>query len=256
MIDLDENIKISRYVDLTKLLDFIQFDRLYFRQLDKYDDVFEGCFPKIIYDLAKCTNLTGRDGVSTNKGSIETTKLIRQSTYVSCWTATESESMAMWNLYGGKNGLCIQTNTSLVMEALRKAPYKNKEESSTILRLISPRVSRIRYVDHLKSNIDFNADEISNYPIVFKNIGFSYEDEIRFFYDMRQQIFGKLHKRLGEGFLLSIDSKSIIEKIIVSPSAEYGFFDNVKKLLSHYDLDNLVEWSSLKNPPYKESEFY
>lgn len=127
MIDLVGNIKISRYLDLTKLLDFVQFDRLYFRQVDKYDDVFEGSFPKTIYDLAKCITVTGSNGVSTNKGIIDTTKLIRQSTYVSCWTATESESMAMWNLYGGKNGLCIQTNTSLFMEALRKAPYKNNE---------------------------------------------------------------------------------------------------------------------------------
>jgi hypothetical protein len=256
MIDLNENLKISRYLDLTKLLDFIQFDRLYFRQFDKYDYVFEGSFPKIIYELAKSITITGNDGVSTNKGITETTKLIRQSTYVSCWTANDSESMAMWNLYGGKNGLCIHTNTSIVMEELLKAPHKNNEKSSTILRLISPRVSRIRYVDHLKSDIDFNAVEISDYPIIYKNIGFSYEDEIRFFYDMRQQSNADLPKEFGEGFHLSIDSKSIIEKVLVSPSADYGFFDNVKKLLSHSGLENRVEWSSLKNPPYKESEFF
>lgn len=52
MIDLDENIRISRYLDINKLLDFVQFNRLYFRQVDKYDDVFEGSFPKIMYELA------------------------------------------------------------------------------------------------------------------------------------------------------------------------------------------------------------
>ena len=73
---------------------------------------------------------------------------------------------------------------------------------------------------------------------------------------MRQQPLGELHRRLGEGFHLPIDPKRIIQKILVSPSAEPGFFDNVQKLLSHLGLENRVEWSSLKNPPYNELDFF
>ena len=122
MIDLNENLKISRYLDLTKLLDFIQFDRLYFRQVDKYDDVFEGSFPKVMYELAKGMPITDDGGISTNKGIIEWTKQIRQSTYVSCWTAKTSECMALWNLFGGKNGLCVQTDTETLIEELGRVP--------------------------------------------------------------------------------------------------------------------------------------
>lgn len=263
MNNINNNSKISRYLDLTKLMDFIQFNRLYFRQVDKYDDVFEGCFPEKIYELAKTILITDSDGVSTNIGIIEQTKLIRQSTYVSCWTANTSESMALWNLYGGKNGLCVQTETDTIMEELRKfthieseASHRDNEISSLIQRLIKPSVSTIRYIDHSNLENPYDPEEISKFPIIYKNIGFSYENEIRFFYDMRQQQLDDLPNRIGDGFYVPVDSNHIIKKILVSPSADPVFFENVQKFLSRSGLDNRLGLSSLKNPPYNESDFF
>ncbi|MGZ8189934.1 MAG: hypothetical protein ACXWTS_01745 [Methylococcaceae bacterium] len=161
-VDVKKDSKISRYLDLTKFLDFVQFNRLYFRQIDKYADVLEGCFHKQIYELAKGITRTGSDGVLSNKGIIEQTKYRRKSSYVSCWTLSENESMGMWNVYGGQNGLAIQTTVSVLKEELEYAPFKHDNETHKLITLANLKVSGIRYIDHGKEDLtDLSRELIS-----------------------------------------------------------------------------------------------
>ncbi len=254
MTDVEENLKISRYLDLTKFLDFVEFNRLYFRQVDKYDDVLEGCFPKQIYELAKGITVTGADGIPHNNGIIEQTKFRRKSNYVSCWTLSNPENMGMWNVYGGKNGLAIQTRVSILQSELEAAPSKYTDETHTLMRLepIKLKVSSIRYINHSNVDPDNLKLELIKNPILLKNIGYSYENEIRFIYDT---VTPTLHQRLGDGFCLNVDANKIIEKILVSPAADEWFFELIKSVLSKYDLDNRVFWSDLRFPHYNEADF-
>ena len=43
----NEDIKVWRYMDFTKLVSLIDSLRLYFTRADKFEDPFEGSFPKI-----------------------------------------------------------------------------------------------------------------------------------------------------------------------------------------------------------------
>ncbi|MGZ8189933.1 MAG: hypothetical protein ACXWTS_01740 [Methylococcaceae bacterium] len=81
---------------------------------------------------------------------------------------------------------------------------------------------------------------------MLKNIGYSYENEVRFLYDTGT--WATLHPRLGDGFFIKMDAKSIIEKILVSPTAEECFIELVKEVLSKYGLDDRVFWSNLRFP--------
>jgi len=245
-VDVKDDSKISRYLDLTKFLDFVHFNHLYFRQVDKYDDVFEGCYPKPTYDLAKGIKKTGAVGVPSNKGIVENTKYRRKSSYVSCWTLSAHENMGMWNVYSGRNGLAIQTTVSVLKRELEIAPSKNHDDIHMIIRLINLEFAGIRYIDHISS-------EFISKPIFYKNIGYSYENEVRFLYDTGT--WPSLHPRLGDGFFIKMDAKKIIEKILVSPTAEEWFFELVRGILSKYGLDDRVFWSGLRFPPYNETEF-
>ncbi len=92
---LNNETLLNRYIDLTKLVDLIQNNHLYFQQLNKYDDGFEGCYPKLLYDIADCISITGVNGVKS--GLKERTNHIRQANYVNCWTFGESHEKAMSN---------------------------------------------------------------------------------------------------------------------------------------------------------------
>lgn len=163
--------------------------------------------------------------------------------------------MALWNLYGGKNGLCIQTDRDTLVNEVFNAPCADNKDLSVILKRIGPCVTRIRYVDHSNLNKESDPYEFSKFPMIFKNIGFAYEDEIRLFYYLSQLPLSAVTQKFGEGFFLRINAKNIIQKILVSPLAEQSFFDNVHKLLSHSGLESRVEWSSLKHGIYCESDF-
>ena len=252
-VEVKEDSKISRYLDLTKFLDFIQFNRLYFRQVDKYDDVLEGCFPRQIYELGKCIMLIGADGVSRNKEIIKQTKNRRKSSYVSCWTLSEPENMGMWNVYSGRNGLAIQTTVSILRRTLENAPRIHDDETHKLINLANLSVSGIHYIDHNAANIASLKLELLNNPMILKNIGYSYENEVRFLYDMRPNC--TLHQRLGDGFFIKMDVKSVIERILISPTADDWFFDLIKGVLSKYDLDDRIVWSNLRTPPYNETDF-
>jgi hypothetical protein len=252
-VNVKEDSKISRYLNLTKFLDFVQFNRLYFRQVDKYDDVLEGCFTKQIYELGKCITITGANGAPSNKGIIEQTKYRRQSSYVSCWSLCEHESMGMWSVYGGQNGLAIQTTVSLLKRKLENAPRIFDDETHKLIKLANLKVSGIHYIDHSnEDHANLKRELISN-PIFLKNIGYSYENEVRFLYDTGT--WPTLHPRLGDGFFIKMDAKDIIEKILVSPTAEEWFFELVKGILTKYGLDDHVFWSNLRFPPYNENDF-
>ena len=42
-----EDVRVWRYMDFTKFVSFIDSRRLYFTRADKFDDPFEGSWPKI-----------------------------------------------------------------------------------------------------------------------------------------------------------------------------------------------------------------
>lgn len=255
VVDVTDSSKISRYLDLTRFLDIVHFNRLYFRQVDKYDDVLEGCFTKKIYDLAKCITITGDDGIPHNDEIIKETKRRRKSNYVSCWALSNPESMGMWNVYGGKNGLAIQT-TVLTLKKEIEATNHNINGFDTDPLGITLKVSGIRYIDHSNEDLRYIQPELINHPILLKNIGYLYENEVRFVYDVgTPQPFVKLYEKIGDGFCQNVNAKNIIEKILVSPMADDWFFDLVKSVLSKYDLTDRVFWSDLRFPPYNETDF-
>ena len=46
----DEDIKVWRYIDFTKLISLIDTSCLFFARVDKFQDPFEGSWPKINID--------------------------------------------------------------------------------------------------------------------------------------------------------------------------------------------------------------
>lgn len=245
-------MEITRYLSLEKFLDFIQFNRLCFRQVDKFEPL-EGNYTEKMYNLSKGITING-----SNTGLIERTKRKRVFNYVNCWTQSKYECMAMWQIYGGKNGVAIQTTVSNLKNELENAPKRHNNNVHIIMRLAQLHVSKVNYIDHRGENLDSSdALKILDNPIVFKNVGYSHEREVRFLYDIER--IGNLKappEPLGDGFYINIDTKKIVKKILVAPNADELHFNNVKAILEKYGFDDdVLNWSSLRLPAYNETEF-
>lgn len=116
-------------MDLPKLIDLLETKSLHFSRADTLDDLFEGSWTQgdaayrdqIYQSIAaekgeNWSHLSGRQYL----GNL--TEHVRRTTYISCWHAGETESAAMWRLYGPTAGsVAIQTTYEKLAFALPNA---------------------------------------------------------------------------------------------------------------------------------------
>ena len=127
----DANTMVWRYMDLPKLIDLLETKSLHFSRADTLGDRFEGswthgnaAYRDKIYQYIAAE--TGEDWsfASGQEHLGNLTKHLRRMTYINCWHAGETESAAMWKLYGTTAGsVAIQTTYKKLTIALPSNPY-------------------------------------------------------------------------------------------------------------------------------------
>jgi len=251
MDKLSNEDRLIRYMDCAKLLHLIHNKKLYFPRADCFDDKHEGYYTKQVYDISKSI-FVEVDGKSSNEGLLEHTKRIRESAYVSCWMKSQHESMAHWEIYGGKNSVAIVTSVEELRNQINQA-----SANEGILSLIKREIHEVRYIDHNEIDDELAKELLSDSinPLKMKNIAFKYEDEVRVIFNHLHQPLAKsdFNKKLGKGFDIDIKPKELIKSIIISPKADKWFFSLVHDLMESYKLSDLVKWSKLHLTPFEAS---
>lgn len=122
----DLDVKLWRYVDLSKFLHLVQNRQLHFCRADRLGDPFEGSSTRptrdaIFQQLSADPDVT-EDVVNEYMSRLAMiTQLGRQENYISCWHAADHESAAMWSLYSQSfESVALQTTFSKLAEQL---PY-------------------------------------------------------------------------------------------------------------------------------------
>lgn len=133
--DLEDSVKIWRYMDVGKFLSLLHTQSLYFACPTEFDDPFEGFVPQshvnayssmlknivrnndlaINQFLAQYPDARGRIDEIRSKLSGELSAAfdkVRLKFGVSCWHRSEHESEAMWRLYSG-SGPCVAIESSV-----------------------------------------------------------------------------------------------------------------------------------------------
>jgi hypothetical protein len=115
----DENVKIWRYLDFTKLVSLIDSRSLFFSRLDTFDDPFEGSYTKINV-VARSIVPSGipdefkENYLKMNEGRSGFNRNWPKFNFASCWHMNEHESAAMWKLYlKSDEGIAIQSTFAL-----------------------------------------------------------------------------------------------------------------------------------------------
>jgi hypothetical protein len=211
-----DNCAIWRYMSFAKFVWLFAKESLYFSRLDQHDDWWEGLLPK--------------------DRNIDNKKYIRFNKYINCWHMNESESDAMWKLYGNPDDetIAIKTNVGRLKKSL---------ENSAIIVFIG----KIVYEEN-------NIPEDNLYfPMLYKRKPFQHEKELRLCVssplnnnppDFTQLKAGlatigidsmsdlDILSQIGnKGIPVPIDLTQLIDEVIICPNSRHSLIDSVKYVI-------------------------
>ena len=242
-----ENPVIRRYMKLERLDDLLRNKQLWFSRGDKLGDTFEGSFPKldetlrlIEYQrqLTQISGVLGKDPTFEKYllKSAENNEVNRKCFFANCWSINEYESSLMWGHYlKHGTGVCIVSKYENIINS-----FNDIFERPIV-------IGRVDYRDFESENIIRD----SSYRVFFtKKTEFTDEKELRTLlwlpeYDSKF----KQRENPVEGFGVHVDTKKLIQKIVVSPNCPQNFFEEVKSVTKRYGFDDPIQ-SSLSEKPF------
>lgn len=148
-----DEVTVWRYMSIEKFISLLSSSSLHFCRLDKFDDPWEGVWPKNYLESAS------------QKSNLEVFARVKSKhiLFVNCWHANESESAAMWDLYSSRDsGVAIKTTVGRLKSSL--------EGGETYL-------GAVRYVD-FNNYIERESLNVM-VPAFLKRSSFEHEREVR-----------------------------------------------------------------------------
>lgn len=234
----NEHMKVWRYMDFTKLVSLLDSRALYFARPDKFNDPFEGSYPK--------TNIEARrhppreiplEGHEAYRRVVplllaEMHRNWLGNVAINCWHMNEHESAAMWNLYlKSHEGVAIQSTYSKLRESFI-------EEERVYLGVV-------KYIDYDR---EFFRNGNIFTPFVHKRKSFEHEREVRAVVE-RNPSPGSSGPTISRGLLISVDLEKLVERIYVAPTAPDWFARLVEAVTKKYGCGFQVVHSRLDEQP-------
>jgi len=214
--------KIWRYMTPDRFKSLIEKEALFFCRADRFDDKWEGIFPiKMIkkFGLDK-HSFPSDDGKTYTSCEWHIQKEAR-SYLINCWHVNDSESFAMWKIYGRdhQDAIAIQSTIGRLKKCFN---------------VINERIwiGEVDYIDFREwepKNRFFNSDIPNTLKTFFLKWNyFVYENEIR-------AVINKSYEehKSDKGILIKVELSELIEKIYISavadPKTEKGITDILVK---------------------------
>jgi hypothetical protein len=225
----DNNIKLPhdpdtvvwKYLDLSKFVDLLLYQKLFMSRSDKFEDQYEGTFSEPTFEEIRKLSVHNPD-------FLDYYKIHRQQVVISSWHINEYESFAMWQIFTQKSeGLAIQSTLGRLQESL--AMEKDYEQH----------IGEVNYIDYKKEYIPF---ENAFFPFLFKRKSFQYEREVRIISDMTPY-----NMKIDNGVKIDIDICRLIEKIYIHPKSENWYKNLVIELVKRLGFNFNIEKSDLES---------
>lgn len=225
----DKNIKIPedpdtivwKYLDLSKFVDLLLYQKLFMSRSDKFEDQYEGTFSEPTFEEIRKIS-------AGNSAFLDYYKSHREKVVISSWHINEYESFAMWQIFTQKSeGLAIQSTLGRLQQAL--LPEINSQQF----------IGEVNYIDYKKEYIPFDNPF---FPFLFKRKSFQYEKEVRIISDLTSQ-----HLVIDNGLKIDIDINQLIEKIYIHPKSENWYKNLVVELVKRLGFDFTIEKSDLES---------
>lgn len=182
------NQTLYRYMDFAKFVNMIQNGELHFHQSADFGDRFEGAVPEIVRKARKQEYKEAIEKRGFHPGIDEIhskiNRCLRRFTYLSCWHRKESESVSMWEKYGGSSrAVAIKTTVGDLSKALTAVdhdiyfakveyrPFSSEHDSV-------PNIEDVD-IEDLDDGFFITREASSLIPFTYKREGYECEREMR-----------------------------------------------------------------------------
>ncbi len=229
---------LMRFMDLTKLLDFLISGTFHFTRLDQFEDKSEGISRQ---QLAKFFE---HDISITAERKKELTLVDRQKRYfATCWFSGIRESVGMWNLYSNSSSIALKIPINTFLSIWKDANLNFSTAEKWVDRIY---INQIFYKDY------FNAQDVDKFKEETKIIGFQKDDcyehekEVRILIKVKGKVDGKkgaiLYKETPLPFIKIkvLNIKAIKMQILFHPLMANWQKENIRNLISEYGYKNIT----------------
>lgn len=224
----DKNVKIWKYMDITKFLSLVINGTLYFTRTDKLGDPFEGSYTRQAL-------IARNDG---GKKYLKWYENLRSKMLINCWHINEYESEAMWKLYLKSNeGIAIQSTYNRLIHSLERD------------RNYHTQVGLVNYLDY---DMDTFKPGYTCNAFLTKRKCFDYERELRAITDLSTWNPGtNSHTESVEhGKHIPIHLDILIEKVYVAPYCDDWIFELIQQINRTLNLNLSITHSTLNSRPF------
>lgn len=217
----DPDTIVWKYLDLSKFVDLLLYQKLFMSRSDKFEDQYEGTFSEPTFEEIRKLSID-------NPAFLDYYKTHRKNVVISSWHINEYESFAMWQIFTQKSeGLAIQSTLGRIQAAL--SPEIQHEQY----------IGEVNYIDYKKEYIPFDN---TFFPFLFKRKSFQYEREIRIISDLTTS-----NLSIDNGLKIDVDINQLIEKIYIHPKSENWYKNLVIELVKRLGFDFSIEKSDLES---------
>lgn len=208
------NDKIWKYMNLPKFLNLLN-GNLYFNRIDQFEDVFEATYPEFNKRVRK------GNGQPIPRAFYDQVEEGAQNWfYVSCFHKSEQETAFMWKQYSEKDGIAIVSS----IERLKQC-FSNVKENIYIC--------DVQYIDF---DAEFMPENNIIHLALYKRKSFQAEQEVRCLY-FDHPSYSAYNDQTG--ILFPVDLKQLISKVYISPYAPKYLEEDVRILLTKYNLPDV-----------------
>jgi len=212
------DLRVWRYMDGWKFEHLINQRALYFRRSDKLEDEMEGKYAESNRRFS--TDLWNRfvaaNSVQHNRQAQEEDALkFRYFAFINCWHLNRLESASMWNAF------CKTPNSLAIVSTVRKVASIVQQRKGFAL-------GRVHYEYQTVPRPEWSRFG----PHFFKDPKFFEEKEFRVIVlKDGENPYADVDLEKDAGVCVPCDPASIINEVVVHPSASYEFRDRIKQLL-------------------------
>jgi hypothetical protein len=228
---LDDAKKVWRYMSFSRFVWLLQKKKLWLSRADRLGDPWEislaGSQLEHVISRHPITPIGEKRRETAIQRAERINKLWRQNTFISCWSASEGESHALWRIYcRSTDGVAIQTTFAGLRESvgellLYRVTYETpgtRRQTPTLVDLVTK-----------------------------KRPMFAYEQEVRVVRDVTDEV----PEQELLGYPIDWNPETIVESIRVHPISDLCFMETVTATVEHYApaLKDSIVWSAMRDRP-------
>ncbi len=242
----DGNVKIWRYMDITKYLSLLERRSLFFSRADCLGDPFEGSLPSTKGQI-NLTEIVKKEVESRGFPTDKITPihdLIRKCSFVCSFHMNDCESAALWSIYTKtQQGIAIQSTFNKLCNSF-------KEYSENPIH-----IGTMHYIDYDKEIIT-KIQENSFIPLLFKRKSFEHEKELRAAISFPRELYPESSaanpikvNNFIRGLNIPVNLDILIERIFVAPTTEEWISDLLISTTKNYGIKKPIIQSNLDKSP-------